>query len=988
LPEEDARRNLRVEISKLRRWLEPYLVFTHQEAMLNPEAPIWVDVDELEKRSASLQSLDATDKLDQLVAASALYRGDFLSGFLARAAPLFEEWLLVERERLRQAALRLLEQLIEASIQQQDWPTGLAAVRKALAIDNWRETSHFQLITLLALSGDRSAALAQFEITRRTLVQELGIEPGAEIVGLVQRIRSGEFSPASPPTIISPSASPRPEHNLPAPTTSFVGRQAELQQLQELLNDPGCRLLVLTGPGGIGKTRLALELCWKFAVAPATIFKDGITLIPLETVSDAQLVATSIAETLKVPISGAQDPLHQLAQYLSNKQMLLMLDNFEQLVECADQLVQILHTAPGIKLLVTSRSQLHLYEEWVFPVDGLPYPEPENLPGWQEASAVQLFQQRARKVNLRFSLQANQSGVIRLCRLLEGHPLGIELAAAWVNMLPIENIIQQIEDNLSLTEGQIRNLPARQRSLQAVFQYSWDLLAPEEQHALAKLTVFQGEFSVQAAQAVLQTRPRLLASLTGKSLLRFSPHGRYEMHSLLHSFAEDRLAQGEKELLQTVHSRYYANFLSQRGRDFASPHEAQAIDEIATEISNLRAGWRWAIDHIPSAPASPSPEQIDLIAQYISPLSTFYFRKSWFREAEQVFAQALEKIETTGFEGMPLDGKAPLALGLVSLAQARHCRALGKNTLAQERITKAIQLLAQYGEGAELADAWHIHGQIEQQTGALANAEQAYQNSLRIYRALEQPTGVASNLISLGVLAKNRGDLNGASMLYQECLGIFEQRGDPRGVWTCLINLGNIANVKQDFQEAKRLYDQAFERVQHSTDRSRQALTLLNLGSVAREVGESQQALQYYQDSLRISQEIGEARIQVASLDGLGKTHLALGELTPAQDYLLSALQSAVQANLLPQALDSLASYAHLLNQRRQPQQAASILTYVIAQPACPDYVRQSAQREFESIQAQAPEHNASQATQQWQGLSLPAVVGALQEQADRKQRE
>ena len=597
LPEEDARRNLRVEIARLRSYLAPYLLFTRHDAQLNPAAAFQVDLYQLEDLLTALQNQAHLPAVSQLIDAAALYRGDFLGGFQVRSAPLFDEWLLVERERQRQSAFTLLDKLVEVSIRQQAWKTGLSAARKILSIDNWREESHRQLMLLLAMSGDRSAALAQFEAARRILVQELGIEPGAETLDLYQRIKNGEVASPAEATVAVRFETP-PPHNLPAPTTPFVGRKTELKQLDDLFADPGCRLLTLTGPGGTGKTRLALEFCWKLATTPGTPFVDGIYLIPLAAINDPGLLVSTMSDVLKIPGSGSLEPQEQLVSYLRDRQMLLILDNFEQLAETAPTLVEILHRAPGVKLLITSRHQLDLYEEWVFPVEGMLYPPEDDLANWQDYNAVQLFQNRALRVNLRFSMEQNRACIIRVCQLVEGLPLGIELAAAWVHGLPCENISRLIEQNLSLPENQVRNIPARQRSLQAVFQYSWDLLAEDEQRSLARMSVFQGGFTLHSAEGAAEARPRLLASLAAKSLLRFTPGGRYEMHRLLQSFSEEKLTSTEREAGQAAHCQYFASLLSNCAQDFAGPKETQVIDEISAEISNIRAAWQWLVVRI------------------------------------------------------------------------------------------------------------------------------------------------------------------------------------------------------------------------------------------------------------------------------------------------------------------------------------------------------------------------------------------------------
>lgn len=980
LPEQEARRNLRVEISKLRRALDPYLSFTHQDGMLKPGASIRADLYEFEETLAALQGRASNISLSQLARGSGLYRADFLSGLQVRGAPLFEEWLALERERLRQAAVALLDRLVELAIQQKDWASGLSAARQSLAIDNWRETSHRQLIHLLALSGDRPAALAQFEATRRTLVQELGIEPGPETLALQQQIRAGVLSPASLSPVQPVQAVSQPlSHNLPAPTTSFIGRETELAQLGELFANPECRLVTLTGAGGAGKTRLALEFCWRQVNAPKLALKDGIHFAPLAAIQDASLLFPALADALKLP--GSPDPRQQVLQHCLNRQQLILLDNFEHLSQVAHILVELLQAAPGLKLLVTSRHRLDLYEEWVFPLAGMAYPTPGDLTGWQDYPAVILFSQRARRLNLRFSAEDNQDCIVRLCQLLEGLPLGIELAAAWAHAFPCREILRMLEEKLSLPEQPARNIPARQRSLQAVFAYSWGLLSEDEQKRLARLAAFQGGFTIHAAESVAGASPRLLAGLAAKSLLRFSPGGRYDMHGLLQAFVLEKLAADDQSKTLAAHSRYYARFLTDRAAEFSHPREAQAVEEIAGEIGNIRAGWQWALGRVSQARSGAdtlvAPE-IDGLAQYLPALSAFYYRKSWFREAEPVFAQAARAMQAAGFDRLPANTRAPFLLGNANLAHARHARALGESLTARQAVDEGISLLSAYGDSAELADSWHILGQIEQQAGSLPAAEDAYRHSLRIYRALQHPTGIASNLVSLGVLAKNRGELGQAIQLYSECQRIFEARGDQRGMWTCLINLGNIANVQQDYLEARRLYEQAYQKVQDSGDQSRQALTLVNLGSVAREVGEAQAALGYYQQGLVISEEIGERRIQVACLDGLGKTHLNVGNTKMAGEYLMEAAKLALQANLQPQALDSLASLGQLMSLLGEPEQAVAVHSFVLAQAFCPAHVRQFAQGQLESLKAGMPAEVIEGAESKFSGVSLQGLIESL----------
>jgi predicted ATPase len=356
----------------------------------------------------------------------------------------------------------------------------------------------------LAASGDRAAALAQFERCRQALADDLGVEPAPATLALYEQIKAGQAAgplPARPLIMTGRStanATERSGFSLPAATTPFIGREAELAQIQELLASPDCRLLTLFGPGGMGKTRLALQA----ARQAQPLFADGVCLARLEGVATADLLAPAIADALGLPLSGRQSPQAQLLAYLQERQVLLLLDNFEHLMAGADLLVEMLETAVGLKLLVTSREALNLYEEWLLAVEGLAVPPSDETANGDQFDAVALFAQRARRRDLRFSLAGQETAVADICRQLGGMPLAIELAAAWVRTIPPTEIARQLAANRELPASALHNVPDRHRSMTAVFDYSWELLRPVERQLARRLSVFRGGFDAAAAGAV------------------------------------------------------------------------------------------------------------------------------------------------------------------------------------------------------------------------------------------------------------------------------------------------------------------------------------------------------------------------------------------------------------------------------------------------------------------------------------------------------
>ena len=479
--------------------------------------------------------------LERLEAAAALYQGEFLQGlFLADSQP-FEEWASLKREQLHRQALDILHLLTTYYQGQGAYDRAQRYAECQLALEPWREEAHRGLMRSLALGGQRGAALAQYEICCRLLTDELGVGPAEETVALYEQIRAeklgkGAEEPESggkiivAPLLFRPSV---PLHNLPSQTTPFVGREQELAELARLLADPGVRLVTILGPGGMGKTRLAIEA----AQAQLDAFAHGVRFVPLAPVAPADSAGstnpliTALGDALDFAFQGSKSPREQLLAYLRGKEMLIVFDNFDHLLEAVDLVGDLISHAPRIKVLVTSRERLNLQEEWLFPLQGMRVPD----------EAVLLFEQHARQVQPDFDLVAERAWVIRICQLVDGLPLGIELAAAWTRLMPPQTIAQEIEGSIDFLATTLRNVPERHRSLRAVFDQSWDRLSEAEQAVLAKLSVFRGGFQREVAEAVTGTSLWLLSSLADKSLLHVTPSGRYEIRELLRQYVAEKL---------------------------------------------------------------------------------------------------------------------------------------------------------------------------------------------------------------------------------------------------------------------------------------------------------------------------------------------------------------------------------------------------------------------------------------------------------------
>ncbi|HLA43443.1 MAG TPA: AAA family ATPase, partial [Aggregatilineales bacterium] len=386
-------------------------------------------------------------------------------------------------------------------------------------------------------------------------------------------------------------------HNLPSQPTAFIGREAELAEISDLLAAPDCRLLTLTGPGGIGKTRLGLEAARLITDenVPATAFSHGVYFVPMQPLTSTDFIIPTIANSLKFIFYDERDPRVQLLDYLHSKHLLLVMDNFEHLLDSADLLPEILAYAPAVKILVTSRERLRLQEEWVLDIHGLPFPEQDDIEAVEDYTAIQLFVQNARRAG--YIPQASDAGAImQICRLVEGIPLAIELAAAWVRILPCEAIAREVEHSLDILTTSLRNVPEKHRSMHAVFEHSWNLLSENEQAVFRKLSVFRGGFRREAAEAVTGANLAILASLVDRSMLRMDTDGRYSLQELLRQYAHYQLdCAGETESTGDAHCAYYAGFLDRRVPVLKGPDQIKALDEIETELDNVRVSWRRAV---------------------------------------------------------------------------------------------------------------------------------------------------------------------------------------------------------------------------------------------------------------------------------------------------------------------------------------------------------------------------------------------------------
>ena len=673
LPEATARANLRLALTKLRRALPAQLLVTRQTVALDPARPVWVDAVEVERLVAG------KPEGEELLAATRLCRGEFLSGFEAPGAELFGEWVLARRAASRADQLALLDRAVQDARDRGDAPAGVEAARRMLELEPLHEEAHRALMWFLATGGQRGAALAQFETCRYLLREELGEDPSPATIALCDQIaHAGGFTDLPPvdnrgagsaDRRRSPGAGPA-GRGAPGPLTSLIGREEDLARLHALLDDPACRLVTLVGPGGIGKTRLALEV----GATRGERHRDGVVLVSFAGTSPARpdeaadLVVTNLAAALGVSLAVPRDPREVLAEALAGRELLLVLDNLEQLRDAAGVLAELLGRAPGVQVLGTSRRRLGLGVEWLVEVPGLPYPPPRADAEAGGYPAVQLFEDRARLLRPGFRPAADLAAVGRVCRLVAGVPLAIELAARWVRSASPAAIADRLAAGGELLETTAPDVEPRHRSMATVIDWSWELLGDGERQALRRLSVLRGGFDLDAAAAVAGAGLPLLAGLVDQSLVQVGEDGRYGMHELLRQYAGQRLAAdpAEEAAARRRHAAYFSGLLPDPDR----PPPDGGAAQLDADVENLRSATDWLVEH-------GDPAELD---RHLTRLWQLYRRRGWFREAQAALGAALRRRE------VPVAERAHwhrlLAEAHVQLGEMRQARDHFEQTLA------------------------------------------------------------------------------------------------------------------------------------------------------------------------------------------------------------------------------------------------------------------------------------------------------------------
>lgn len=1008
----DPRARLRRTLSVLNSALGgAWLLVDRETIALRRTGDLFVDVAHFQQRLAECRrhhhppEATCAACIPRLIEAVTLYRADFMAGFSLRDSEEFDAWQILQAELLRRELTVALERLTSGLAARADLAGAISYGLHWVALDPLHEPAHRRLIQLYAQAGQRAEALRQYQACAEVLRRELGLAPAPETSDLRLRVERGEIGgapEARPPAPAAPA--PALHSAIPRSPLPLIGRATELTTTLELLADPACRLLSLIGPGGVGKTRLALAAAEQVVAQ----WPDGVYVVSLAGVGEAAHLVAAIADRVGCRFYGKAEPLEQLAAYLGERQLLILLDNFEQVLDGAAIIPPLLQAAPRIKLLITSRERLNRYEEWLVALEGLAVP-PEGAAAVEAYSAAQLFLASARRVQPGFSpAAAEQADLARICRLVEGLPLGIELAASWVRLLSCAEIAQELSQNVDGLASSLRDLPERHRSLKAVFDSSWRLLDPDERRMLARLAAFQGDFTRDAAAALTPgaappTLLRAMAQLADKSLLRRGGGGRFALHGLVRQYAAAQLRElGIEQETLARFCAYYAGLLGAQTVALRVERQPAALAALSAEIENLRAAWGRAIGQGLHAEIARCEEGLYL----------FYDLRSWFREGEASFAAALERLDQPD---------TPEALvGRLLARRGWFAYRLGDYEQANALLGRARAILQRCAPEADehLATTLNHLGNVALYQGAMDAARDHYQAGLAIRRAIDDRPGIARTLTNLGNVAFATGDYAEAQRLHGESLAVGRTTGDRQGVALCLnnlgfvmsslgdrraalalhsealeiataiddtfvmalslINLGAIAYYEADHAAARRAFSQSLAHCRQIGDRRGVALSLYHLGLVASIRGEAAPAAQLLGEALAIYEAIGDRAGMVNALNELGELDCAQGQPDRARRRFIDAITIAMAAQTPPLALDALVGIALALAQAGERERAAELQALVLHHPQSDDEARRKAEQRRQDLASTLGPEAMAAAEARGHAMSLEAAVAAF----------
>jgi predicted ATPase/DNA-binding SARP family transcriptional activator len=863
-PDAKARHSLRTALGTLRQHLGVEILLADRDLVqLNPAAPIWVDALEFHRQATHFLTGPSPELASPDIE---LYQGDLLLDF-------YDDWVLAERERFHSLYVTTLLQMIAQMRSPGEHTRAIDFAQKVLAVEPANEPAHQQLMVSLAATGNRSAALGQFEECRRTLREELGVEPGTGTLALYERIRQASSEPAAHET---------PRTNLPLGLSSFIGRRREMNEVKAWLAET--RLFTITGAGGSGKTRLAIQV----AAESTPDFKDGAWLVELAGLSNPALVPQAVASALGVRENQPNDLKEALISYLRLKQMLIVLDNCEHLIEaCAQLAATLLSACPRLQILATSREALSLTGEvaWQIPTLSLPDPGPSPpMQTLQAFEAIQLFIERALAVQPNFALTPQTAAAVQaICQRLDGLPLAIELAAARVKHLSAEQIAARLaaRDRFDLLSTGSRTAAPRHQTLRAMIDWSHDLLDEKEKAAFRRLSVFAGGFTLTAASAVgasdgeaANDVVNLLGRLVDKSLVVIEltpgqPEPRYRLLETIRQYAFEKLEQAQEAgLTQSRHAQYYLKVAEEAEPWLMTAGRGRWMERLVAEHGNLRAALEWA----------EAATDCEVLLRLAGALSWFWLHGGFLTEGRSCLTRALAR--DPGPNEISLRAKALFGAGHLARTQGEHAA-------AEPLLTESIRLWRGAGSAGQSGLAYALASQcaVARAQGNTVAAVSQGEEAVALFRKQGNLVGLAYALSGLGFALRDLLQYGAALARIDESVALWRDLGDPWGLALALGQSGMVATRQGDYERARSRLVEALAAFTAAGDKPGIACTLHDLGIVRLNVEDEAGARAFFEESLALGRETGNQFVIALNALYFGNLALYGGDDALAQSY-------------------------------------------------------------------------------------------------------